>query len=82
MKAEAVLKRHHLEILLIPAPRALSTDCGLAIRFSSTLYAAVFQILSAEDILPATIFKKVTDSLYEPIWEDNNHANQIDTHSA
>jgi Protein of unknown function (DUF3343) len=33
MKAEKLLKALNLPILLIPAPRALSSDCGLAIRY-------------------------------------------------
>lgn len=68
MKAEYILKRHGLEILLIPAPRALSTDCGLAICYHSTLYDSVLQILTSEDFLPEFIYRKESDSLYEPIW--------------
>ena len=37
MKAEKILKGHELEILLIPVPRQLTSDCGLAIRFPLTL---------------------------------------------
>ena len=35
MKAEKLLKEQKLQILLIPAPRALSSDCGLAIRYAA-----------------------------------------------
>lgn len=34
MKAEKVLKQAGLSILLIPVPRQLTSDCGLAIRFA------------------------------------------------
>lgn len=68
MKAENVLKKNGYAILLIPAPRALSTDCGLAIRFCSDLYDSVLQTLTSEKILPAVIYRKVSDTLYEPIW--------------
>ena len=33
MKAEKVLKQEGAPILLIPVPRQLTSDCGLAIRF-------------------------------------------------
>jgi hypothetical protein len=34
MKAETALKAKKIPMLLIPAPRALHADCGLAIRYS------------------------------------------------
>lgn len=72
MKAEYILKGCGLEILLIPAPRALSTDCGLAIRYNSDLNDSILQALSSEKLLPATIYRKDSDSLYEPVWCNNN----------
>lgn len=72
MKAESVLKKRQLAILLIPAPRALSTDCGLAIRYESDISEAVFESLASVDLLPATIFRKVNDSYYEQIWVSEN----------
>ena len=76
MKAESVLKESGVTLLLIPAPRALSTDCGLAICYSNNCYADVFQILTAENILPTYIYKKNSDSDYETIWnaEDINYS--------
>ena len=68
MKAESILKKCRLAILLIPAPRALSTDCGLAIRYDSEISDVVFQSLAAEKLLPASIYCKESDSLYEQIW--------------
>lgn len=71
MKAESTLKRCGLQILLIPAPRALSTDCGLAIRFNSDIYEDVLQTLTSEKLLPDFIYRKESDTLYEPIWSNN-----------
>ncbi len=76
MKAESILKRRGLAILLIPAPRALSTDCGLAIRYDGELYDSVFQALISEDHLPTCIYRKLNDSDYEPIW---NEEKTVDT---
>lgn len=72
MKAESILKRCGLPILLIPAPRALSTDCGLAIRFDSDLYDRVQQALASENTSPTFIYQKTSDSNYELIWNGDN----------
>jgi hypothetical protein len=72
MKAENILKRCGLDILLIPAPRALSTDCGLAIRYSSDLNENVLQTLATEKLLPTIIYRKVSDSTYNPVWCNEN----------
>jgi hypothetical protein len=72
MKAEHILKSSGLEILLIPAPRALSTDCGLAIRYNSDLNDNVLQALASEEMLPTIIYRKESDSTYNPIWRNEN----------
>ncbi len=41
MQAEAVLTRAGMPVKMIPTPRELSSDCGLALRFTWT---------SAEDV--------------------------------
>ncbi len=46
MKAEKILKQNQLDILLIPVPRELSADCGLAIRFALSLRHEVVGALS------------------------------------
>lgn len=77
MKAEDILKKCGLDILLIPAPRALSTDCGLAIIFNSSLNDNVLQALKSEKLFPTIIYRKVSDSLYEPIWRGENGKEQF-----
>lgn len=52
MKAEKVLKEHGLPVLLIPAPRSLHADCGLAIRYAASDRQTVEDILEAEGLLP------------------------------
>lgn len=68
MKAENILKRAGIPILLIPAPRALSTDCGLAIRYESESHEDILQNLASERVLPAFIYRKESDTHYEIIW--------------
>lgn len=58
MKAEKVLKERRLSILLIPAPRALQSDCGLAIRYAQADKDATEEALAAEGLLPEEIYLK------------------------
>lgn len=53
LKAEGLLKAAGLPILLIPAPRTVQADCGLAIRFNPEEQNAVLALLTREDLLPA-----------------------------
>lgn len=76
MKAENILKKLGIAILLIPAPRALSTDCGLAIRFSNDQLDRVLQGLTSENLAPAVIYRKISDSDYQPIWNPENGVSQ------
>ena len=56
MKAEKLLKERRLPILLIPAPRALRADCGLAIRYAAADRSAVEEVLAAEGLVPEETF--------------------------
>jgi len=47
MKAEKILKQAQMSILLIPVPRQLTSDCGLAIRFEASLRGEVEATLAA-----------------------------------
>jgi hypothetical protein len=55
MKAESLLKSRGFSILLIPAPRQLMTDCGLALRISPEIRGEVLQVLEEEKLLPAFV---------------------------
>ena len=59
MKAEKILKELRLSILLIPAPRALSADCGLAIRYADR--DAVESALEKAGVIPDVIYLKQSD---------------------
>lgn len=62
MKAEKLLKERKLPILLIPAPRSLSSDCGLAIRYSAEDRQQVEEVLAAAKLLPEEIYTKNGES--------------------
>lgn len=58
MKAEKLLKKESIPMLLIPAPRSLSSDCGLAIRYGSADRQQLESLLAAAALLPEEIFLK------------------------
>ncbi|NOQ52957.1 MAG: DUF3343 domain-containing protein [Desulfuromonadaceae bacterium] len=58
MKAEKILKTENLEILLIPIPRQLSSDCGLAIRFAQADRQQLESLLAETDLAIAEIWQK------------------------
>jgi len=58
MKAEKLLKEAGADILLIPVPRQLSSDCGLAIRYVEGERERVEHVLKAENLLPAEIYRR------------------------
>lgn len=61
MKAEKVLKAAKADILLIPVPRQLSSDCGLAIRFAEPERAKVEEVLGRDSLMPSELFRKTGD---------------------
>ena len=68
MKAEKVLKREGVAMLLIPVPRQLTSDCGLAIRYAEDDRANIEEILNREDLFPMERFRKGDDG-FIPIGE-------------
>jgi hypothetical protein len=58
MKAEKVLKAAGADILLIPVPRQLTPDCGLALRFAPTERERVEGLLGEVDLSPAELYQK------------------------
>jgi hypothetical protein len=51
LRAEKVLQRAGLSIKMIPTPRQLSSDCGMALRFDRAAEEAVAALL-AENKVP------------------------------
>ena len=58
MKVEKTLKELRLPILLIPAPRALTAECGLAIRYAAADRTAVEGALATAGLAPEEIYVK------------------------
>lgn len=76
MKAENILKKGGHAILLIPAPRALSTDCGLAILYNGEINESILQVLASEKLLPVLIYRKRSDTEYGVFWSNDTTATE------
>jgi hypothetical protein len=61
MEAERLLKDKHLPMLLIPAPRALAADCGLAIRYAQEDRLEVESALTGAGLMPRELYRKTGD---------------------
>lgn len=61
LKAEELLKGNGQPIMLIPAPRAIQADCGLAIRFDEKDCGSVMTLLSDAQLLPAFLCQLQND---------------------
>lgn len=56
MKAEKILKLAGADILLIPVPRQLTSDCGLAIRYAPAERERVEAVLEREKLAPSELY--------------------------
>ncbi len=74
LKAEGLLKSSGLPIMLIPAPRAVQADCGLAIRFDEDHRDVTMELLTAQNLLPAFLCQ-FTHNTYITIreYQHENH---------
>jgi len=57
LRAEQLLKRAGVAFLLIPVPRRLTADCGLALRIAPAQLAAAYQVLASVALLPAELYQ-------------------------
>lgn len=69
MEAERLLKDKKLKILVIPAPRELAADCGLALRYSEELKSEVEGTLAQAGLLPRNLYRKAGEA-FEKIEGD------------
>jgi hypothetical protein len=54
LSAEKRLKRGKVPIRLVPVPRTLTSDCGLAIRIGRKDMARAREVLTASGLLPVS----------------------------
>ncbi|RJP18493.1 MAG: DUF3343 domain-containing protein [Deltaproteobacteria bacterium] len=67
MSAEKRLKKGGVPMRLIPVPRRLTSDCGLAIRIPLRERARARELLSASRLLPLSAHVPREDGGYDPV---------------
>lgn len=70
LKAEQLLKQGGIALDVVPVPREISGDCGMAIIFDSGQFTEVQAILTTADIMIAMIFCKEAEGIFrEILWK-------------
>jgi hypothetical protein len=59
LKAEKLLKEAQVEFLLIPVPRQLTSDCGLALRFPPESKGPLLAVLDAAGLPPVELHRRI-----------------------
>ncbi len=67
LSAEKRLKGGGVPLRLIPVPRRLTSDCGLAIRIPVDQRARAREILSGAGLLPASVHVPGRDGEYDSV---------------
>lgn len=62
LKAEKILKAVQVDFLLIPVPRQLTADCGLALRFSAEVKDELLAVLAQEKLSPVELHQRKADA--------------------
>lgn len=60
LKAEKILKQNGLAVDLVPVPKEIKGDCGMALEIESSTSSRVLKILKDVNLLPEKIYEKVT----------------------
>lgn len=63
LRAEKILKSAKVDFLLIPVPRQLNSDCGLALRFSPAVKDQLLTVLADENLAPVELHQR-SDGAY------------------
>lgn len=58
LKAEKILKSAKVDFLLIPVPRQLNADCGLALRFTAEAKDQLLAVLAEENLAPVELHQR------------------------
>lgn len=67
LKAEKILKEARVDFLLIPVPRQLTADCGLALRFAPPAKAGLLATLADVDLAPAELYQRRGEAYQEVV---------------
>jgi len=72
LKAEQLLKKKGVRHDVVPVPREISSDCGMAIIFAPENFTEVCGVLDTAQIAIARMFRKGNDGIYREInWKES-----------
>ena len=64
LKAEKLFKQHGISHDVIPVPRAISSDCGMAVEFPCAAKGKVAELLAAADIRVAGLYRREGENTF------------------
>jgi hypothetical protein len=67
LSAEKALKGGGVTVRLIPVPRRLTSDCGLAVRLQEQSLALARETLLAVPLVPASVHRLLESGEYEEV---------------
>lgn len=67
LKAEKLLKRNGISHDVIPVPREISSDCGMAVEFSCLEKERVLELLASADLRIAGLYSRNGKNSFQPI---------------
>ncbi len=67
LSAEKFLKRAGVPMRLIPVPRSLTSDCGLAIRIPASGRERAREVLAGASVLPYSVHMLRKEGGYDPV---------------
>ncbi len=67
LSAEKHLKKAGVAMRLVPVPRSLTSDCGLAIRVTAAGWDRTREVLTAAGLLPFSVHILRQEGGYDPV---------------
>ncbi|MBU0908671.1 MAG: DUF3343 domain-containing protein [Proteobacteria bacterium] len=77
LKAEKFLKRNGISHDVIPVPREISSDCGMAVEFSCLEKERVLELLASADLRIAGLYRRDGKNSFKPISAEQITANVV-----
>ena len=77
LKAEKLLKKNGISHDVIPVPREISSDCGMAIEFPCLEQERVLALLTSADLRIAGLYMRDGKESFQPLSPEQMAANAV-----
>lgn len=77
LKAEKLLKRNGISHDVIPVPREISSDCGMAVEFPCLESEKVLELLATAGLRLAGLYMRVGKDSFQPISPERLAVNAV-----